>query len=188
LDMATSSIPYNRIFLRRATGTQLPSDVAVTAEGDATTDPFKAAAVLPVGGAGFGYKGAGLAAMVDMRCSAFSGMGHGVTIDPLAGSDYSKPIPIGHFFLILNPAIFEALASFDARVGAFLSDLRHQPAQPGQKVMAPGDVEKSEAALRAVNGIPIDRTTWASLAEAAQRYGYPVPPARSTSSRAEATS
>jgi LDH2 family malate/lactate/ureidoglycolate dehydrogenase len=186
LDMATSSIPYNRIFLRRATGTPLPAEVAVTAEGEATTDPFKAAAVLPVGGAGFGYKGAGLAAMVDILCSAFSGMGHGFTIDPLAGSDYSKSIPIGHFFLILNPAIFQALAAFDARVGAFLADLRRQPAQTGQKVMAPGDVEKTEAALRAVNGIPVDRTTWASLAETAGRYGCAVPPARPTSSRAEA--
>ena len=104
LDMATSSIPYNRIFLRRATGTQLPPEVAVTKDGTPTLDPFAATAVLPLGGAGFGYKGAGLAAMVDILCSAFSGMGHGATIDPLAGSDYGKPIPIGHFFLILMPA------------------------------------------------------------------------------------
>ena len=110
--------------------------------------------MLPVGGAGFGYKGAGLAAMVDILCSAFSGMGHGVTIDPLAGSDYGKPIPIGHFFLILMPAMFQAVASFDERIGAFLADLRRQPAQPGQKVMAPGDVEKAEAERRARDGIP----------------------------------
>ncbi|MDW6024012.1 Ldh family oxidoreductase [Mesorhizobium sp. BAC0120] len=187
LDMATSSIPYNRIFLRRSTGTPLPPDVAVTPQGEVTTDPFKATAVLPVGGAGFGYKGAGLAAMVDILCSAFSGMGHGFTIDPLAGTDYTKTIPIGHFFLILNPAIFQALATFDARVGAFLADLRRQPAQPGQKVMAPGDVEKAEAARRAANGIPIDRTTWASLAETAERYGCTVPPSRPTSSGKEAT-
>ena len=37
--------------------------------------------------------------------------------------------------------------------------------------MAPGDVEKAEAARRARDGIPIDRTTWASLVEAAARYG-----------------
>ncbi|MDQ6435366.1 Ldh family oxidoreductase [Mesorhizobium sp. LHD-90] len=186
LDMATSSIPYNRIFLRRATGTPLPPEVAMTADGVPTTDPFQAAAVLPVGGAGFGYKGAGLAAMVDILCSAFSGMGHGFTIPPLAGDDYSRPIPIGHFFLILNPAIFQALAAFDSRVGAFLNDLRAQPAQPGQKVMAPGDVEKAEAARRARNGIPIDRTTWASLAEYAGRYDRKVPDARETSSGAGA--
>jgi ureidoglycolate dehydrogenase (NAD+) len=188
LDMATSSIPYNRIFLRRATGTPLPPEVAVTRDGTPTVDPFEAAAVLPVGGAGFGYKGAGLAAMVDILCSAFSGMGHGATIDPLAGSHYDKPIPIGHFFLILNPSIFQAIASFDARIGAFLTDLRRQPAQPGHKVMAPGDVEKAEADRRARDGIPIDRTTWASLVEAAEGYKCSVPTARPTAGAIEAVS
>jgi LDH2 family malate/lactate/ureidoglycolate dehydrogenase len=188
LDMATSSIPYNRIFLRRATGTPLPPEVAVTAEGEHTVDPFKAAAVLPVGGAGFGYKGAGLAAMVDVLCSAFTGMGHGFTIRPLAGNDYGKPIPIGHFFLILNPAIFQAIASFDARIGAFLADLRQQPAKPGHKVMAPGDVEKEEAERRAANGIPVDRTTWGDLEESAERYGCAIPAVRQTSGVAEAAS
>jgi LDH2 family malate/lactate/ureidoglycolate dehydrogenase len=186
LDMATSAIPYNRIFLRRATGPPLPPEVAMTADGEPTTDPFKAAAVLPVGGAGFGYKGAGLAAMIDILCSAFSGMGHGFLIDPLAGEDYSRPIPIGHFILVLNPATFQALAGFDARIGAFLADLRRQPAQPGHKVMAPGDIEKAEAARRAVNGIPIDSTTWASLKESAERYGCTVPSERPTPGRAEA--
>jgi LDH2 family malate/lactate/ureidoglycolate dehydrogenase len=187
LDMATSAIPYNRIFLRRATGTPLPPEVAMTADGTMTTDPFAATAVAPVGGAGFGYKGAGLAAMVDILCSAFTGMGHGFTIPPLGGDDYSKSIPIGHFFLILNPSIFQALGAFDERVGAFLEDLRAQPAQPGQRVMAPGDVEKAEAERRAREGIPIDRTTWASLKQAAERYGCKVPEERRTSEAAEAT-
>jgi ureidoglycolate dehydrogenase (NAD+) len=185
LDMATSAIPYNRIFLRRATGTPLPPEVAMTPEGIMTVDPNEATALVPLGGAGFGYKGAGLAAVADILCSAFTGMGHGFTIPPLAGEDYSVPIPIGHFFLILNPAIFQALGVFDARIGAFLTDLRAQPAHPGQKVMAPGDVEKAEAARRAENGIPIDRTTWASLKEAAGRYGCAVPQERETGAPVE---
>ncbi|MBB5752220.1 Ldh family oxidoreductase [Prosthecomicrobium pneumaticum] len=175
LDMATSAIPYNRIFLRRATGTPLPAEVAVDAEGHPTRDPHAATAVRPLGGADFGYKGAGLASMVDILCSAFTGMGHGATIDPLAGSDYSKTIPIGHFFLVMNPSIFQAFAAFDARVGAFLADLRRQPAHPGQTVMAPGDVEKAEAARRAEAGIPVDAVTWAALEAAAGRYGKAVP-------------
>jgi ureidoglycolate dehydrogenase (NAD+) len=181
LDMATSSIPYNRIFLRRATGMPLPPEVAMTPDGDLTTDPHLATALLPVGGASFGYKGAGMAAMVDILCSAFTGMGHGFTIPPLAGKDYSERVPIGHFFLLLNPATFQALSVFDARIGAFLKDLRAQPAQVGQKVMAPGDVEKAEASRRAELGIPVDRTTWASLKETAVRYGCEIPAERQTS-------
>jgi len=184
LDMATSAIPYNRIFLRRATGTPLPPEVAMTPDGEMTTDPFKATAVVPVGGAAFGYKGAGLAAMVDILCSAFTGMGHGATLAPMAGAGYDTPIPLGHFFLILNPAIFQALSVFDARVGAFLDDLRRQPAHPGQRTMAPGDVEKAETERRRRDGIPIDRTTWASLKETAERHGIAPPAARDTAEAA----
>ena len=180
LDMATSAIPYNRMYLRRATGTPLPPEVAMTADGEFTTDPFTATALVPLGGASFGYKGAGLATMIDLLCSAFTGMGHGFTIEPMAGGRYDRPIPIGHFFLILNPAIFQALAAFDERVGAFLNDLRSQPAKEGFQVMAPGDIEKGEAGKRRQNGIPLDGSTWASMKAAAERYGVPVPPERPT--------
>ena len=137
-------------------------------------------AVLPLGGATFAYKGAGLAAMIDILCSAFTGMAHGATFQPLGGPDLSTPIPIGHFFLILQPATFQALTAFDGRVGAFLDDLRSQPARPGEKVMAPGDIEKAEAARRRANGIPVDRVTWQALADIAGRYGVPVPVAADT--------
>ena len=180
LDMATSCIPFNRVNLRRATGTLLPPDTAVDAAGVTTRDPAAAVALRPLGGEGFGYKGAGLAGMVDILCSAFTGMGHGATFPSMGGPDFGEPIPLGHFFLILNPATFQALAAFDARVGAFLADLRGQPALPGQTVMAPGDIEKAEAERRARAGIPVDRTTWAALAAAAGRYGVAVPPASDT--------
>ncbi len=175
LDMATSAIPFNRVHLRRATGTPLPPGIAVDAEGRPTVDPHAAAALMPLGGAGFGYKGAGLAAMIDLLCSAFTGMGHGATLEPQGGPDYSRPIPLGHFFLLFAPTAFQALAAFDARVGAFLADLRVQPAAAGERVMAPGDVEKAEAGKRAREGIPVDRGTWDALAAAAGRLGVPVP-------------
>ncbi len=180
LDMATSNIPFNRVFLRRATGTPLPPEVAMDSLGEITRDANAAVAVLPLGGAGFGYKGAGLAGMVDILCSAFTGMGHGSTFASFGGPDYAKPIPIGHFFLILHPATFQALALFEERIGAFLNELRSQPAQPGQHVLAPGDVEKAEAARRARDGIPVDRVTWDTLAGIAGRYGVTVPAAADT--------
>ena len=178
LDMATSSIPFNRVALRRATGVPLPADVAVTAAGLPTRDAEEARALLPLGGAAFGYKGAGLAAMIDVLCSAFTGMGHGATFAPQGGPDFSEPIPLGHFFLILAPGIFQAAETFDSRIGAMLKDLRGQPALAGQQVMAPGDVEKAEAVRRAERGIPLDTSTWNALVAAGRRYACPVPPSR----------
>ncbi len=180
LDMATSSIPFNRVHLRRATGTPLPPEVAVDATGETTVDPFAAAALHPLGGSTFGYKGAGLAAMIDILCSAFTGMGHGATHAPLGGPDYSRPIRLGHFFMVFDPAAFQAPDAFGGRVAAFLDDLRAMPARPGQKVMAPGDPEIAEAELRRRLGIPVDSVTWQALAAAAGRLGVAIPAARDT--------
>ncbi len=175
LDMATSSIPFNRVLLRRATNTPLPPEVAVDADGAMTNDANQASAVLPLGGADYAYKGAGIAAMIDILCSAFTGMGHGATFASFGGPDFSQPIPIGHFFLIFDPKFFQPLAAFDDRMAAFTGDLRSQPARPGQKVMAPGDIENAEAEKRRRNGIPIDRVTWDALTTSAKTYGVPVP-------------
>ncbi len=180
LDMATSSVPFNRVHLRRATGTPLPPEVAVDAEGATTVDPFAAAALHPLGGTAFGYKGAGLAAMVDILCSAFTGMAHGATHAPLGGPDYSEPIRLGHFFMVFDPGAFQASDAFGGRVAAFLDDLRAAPALPGEQVMAPGDPEIAEADARRRLGIPVDMVTWQGLAAAARRYRVDIPAARDT--------
>lgn len=179
-DMATSSIPFNRVHLRRATKTPLPPEVAVDAAGETTVDPFAAAALHPLGGAAFGYKGAALAAMVDILCSAFTGMGHGATHAPLGGPDYSKPIRLGHFFVVMAPEAFAGADGFGARMSALLDDLRAVPPRPGQRVMAPGDPELAEAEQRRRLGIPVDTVTWAGLAAAASRYGVAVPESTAT--------
>ncbi len=180
IDMATSSIPFNRVHLRRATGTPLPPEVAVDAAGETTVDPFAAAALHPLGGAAFGYKGAALAAMVDVLCSAFTGMGHGATHAPLGGPDYSRPIRLGHFFILMAPGAFQDADAFGGRMADFLADLRSVPARPGERVMAPGDPEIAEAERRRRLGIPVDAVTWKGLAEAAARLGVAVPAARET--------
>ena len=176
LDMATSAIPFNRVELRRATGTPLPEAVAVDRDGAFTINPHHAVAVAPVGGATFGYKGSGLAAMIDVMCSAFTGMGHGHTLAAFGGPDFTRPIPIGHVFIVMAPAMFQALALFDARIAAFLADRRAQPAKPGMQVHAPGDIEKAEAKRRLTTGLPIDRVTWQALESFAAQFGIPQPP------------
>jgi len=175
LDMATSSIPLNRVFLRRATGQPLPPEVAVDGQGEVTTDPHRAVALLPLGGTSYGYKGAGLAAMVDVLCSAFTGMAHGAALPSFADTDTAQPVELGHFFIVLRPDVFQPLAMLNARVAEFLTDLRAQPARAGTRVMAPGDPEREAQADRRANGIPVDVATWTSLQNLAARHGCAVP-------------
>ena len=51
LDMATSAISNGTILQARATGASLPSNSALTKEGEPTTDPNRAEILLPLGGA-----------------------------------------------------------------------------------------------------------------------------------------
>ena len=174
LDMATSAIPLNRVHLRRDTETPLPPEVAVGDDGIATTDPHVATGLIPVGGLGYGYKGAGLAMMVEILCASLTGMAHGFRMTKFTGP--GQPVHIGHFFLLLKPRDFAA-GGYESSLAAILGDLRAQPAQAGQEVMAPGDPEKREAAERERLGVPLDRRTWERLVAFAGTVGAPVPEA-----------
>lgn len=159
LDMATSSIPLNRVFLYQVLGLELPPNVAADKTGSPTTDPADAKMLLPLGGAGFGFKGAGLAGLVTILCAVLTG----ATIDPLMAK-MSRPVSsehrnCGHFFLAIDPGHFVGHEAFGAAISAYLAHLRSVPAKEGETVMAPGDREWAVAAQRSASGIPIDRET-----------------------------
>jgi ureidoglycolate dehydrogenase (NAD+) len=73
LDFATSSIPFNRVALARTLGEMLPPGVAADADGAPTRDPARADMLLPLGGADFGYKGAGLAGLATLLSAVLTG-------------------------------------------------------------------------------------------------------------------
>jgi ureidoglycolate dehydrogenase (NAD+) len=73
MELATSSMPFNRIVAYARMGKPLPEGVAADAEGNPTTDPDRAAMLLPLGGLEFGHKGAGLAGLVTVLCAVLTG-------------------------------------------------------------------------------------------------------------------
>src|SRR5207253_9582408 len=80
LDMATSAVAAGKIQLAVSRGEQIPTGWIVDSEGRQTTDPKafrKGGALLPLGGTE-GYKGSGLAAMVEVLCGLLTGLGFGV--------------------------------------------------------------------------------------------------------------
>ena len=103
LDASTSII--NRGKIRRASklGHKIPYGVALDRNGNITTDAKKAlkGTQLPIAG----YKGSGLAWMVDILSGVLTGSSHGgKTKDPF--DDFTGPQNIGHLFLTINPKIF----------------------------------------------------------------------------------
>jgi ureidoglycolate dehydrogenase (NAD+) len=159
LDMATSSIPLNRVFLYRVLGKDLPPNVAASATGTPTTSANEAEMLLPLGATDFGFKGAGLGGLVTILCAVLTG----ATLDPvmakMSRAETSEHRNCGHFFLAIDPARFAGNDAFGMAITAYLDALRHVPAKAGETVMAPGDREWVVAEKRAVSGIPIDPET-----------------------------
>src|SRR6476619_5863157 len=76
LDMATSAVAAGKIALAVARKEEIPKGWIIDTQGRHTTDPKeyrKGGALLPLGGSE-GYKGSGLAAMVEVLCGLLTGL------------------------------------------------------------------------------------------------------------------
>ncbi len=165
LDMATSSIPVNRILQYRALDRELPADVVVDDTGTMTRDPHAAKSLLSLGGTGYGYKGAGLAGVVTILSGVLSGMCLDHQMPEMFQPPWSEPRRLGQFFLAMKPATFIDERLFQAQLREYLDALRGQPAHPGERVMAPGDREWAVERRRSAEGIPLDAHNWEVFAE-----------------------
>jgi LDH2 family malate/lactate/ureidoglycolate dehydrogenase len=174
LDMATSAIPYNRIQLYRSLGRDLPDGVASSADGVDTNDPASVEMLAPLGGA-FGFKGAGLAGLVEIFSSVLSGMAPSADLLPMGGSDVHTPRGLGAFVMAIKPGAFLEPEKFEAAMKHYLDGLRTSQARAGETVMAPGDREWAEHDRRIAEGVPVDPATAGSFADLAARFGLPLP-------------
>lgn len=169
LDMATSSASFNKVKLYEALGRALPPGVGSEPSGLDTLEPGKVAMLAPLGGE-FGYKGAGLAGMVDILSAALTGMALSFEMMRMFGTDMSVPRNVGAFVMALKPSAFIEQAVFDAAMRRYVDALRGSPTLEGAKVMAAGDKEWAEADRREQDGIPLDDVTWRDYGELAGRF------------------
>jgi LDH2 family malate/lactate/ureidoglycolate dehydrogenase len=174
-DMATSSVPYNRVLLYRGLDRLLPAGVASDEDGVDTTDPHAVAMLAPLGGADFGFKGAGIGGFVEILSAVLAGMRLSHEIAPMGGPDFSTPREMGAFCLALDPGAFLPRAEFEDGMRRYLAALRTSPSRAGGRVMAPGDREWEEAERRRQNGIPIDPATLDAFRRIADEYGLSLP-------------
>jgi ureidoglycolate dehydrogenase (NAD+) len=164
LDMATSAVPMNRVHLYATLGRPLPEDVAADLDGNPTTVANAARMLMPLGGEGFGFKGAGLAGLVTVLSAILTGAVPDPDMMPMTGTDdYATPRNVGHFCLVIDPDRFVGRATYEVVMAQYLAALRASPSQPGVQALAPGDREWRTEADRLVEGIPVDRDTAAVL-------------------------
>lgn len=151
LDMATTSIPWNRVMNARREGIALPPDVAVDAQGAPTVDSQAANALRPLGGLDYGHKGYGLALVVELLCGPLHGNLWGPQIGPMY-AELTRPRHIGAFFIVLDPARFAGGALLPQTIEQIARSLAGEPGE----VLMPGDPELAEEARRRALGVPIE--------------------------------
>jgi uncharacterized oxidoreductase len=165
LDMATSAVAAGKIMLSVARKEEIPKGWIIDAEGRHTTDPTqyrKGGALLPLGGTE-GYKGSGLAAMVEVLCGLLTGLGFGV--EPTGRHND------GCFMAVFNVAAFRPLEQFRKEVGEFARYLKSTPPSEGSTgVFYPGEVEYIREQQRRKDGIEIEDATWDKLRGLAGEY------------------
>ena len=159
LDMATSQVAANRVHNARDEDQAIPAGWAIDAAGQPTTDPHRAHAMLPLGG----YKGYGLAVMVEVLCGALAGAGmtHGIG---RMYDEFDRGQDVGHFHLALDPERTVGRDRLAALVDGLALELQAAPTAPGaDEVLLPGEPELRTQAVRERDGIPFPPGLWRNL-------------------------
>jgi uncharacterized oxidoreductase len=166
LDMATSAVAAGKVMLAAVRGEPIPAGWIVGSDGRQTTDPGQlkqGGALLPLGGTE-GYKGSGLAAMVEVLCGLLTGLGFGV--EPTGRHND------GCFMAVFNVEAFRPLADFKKEVAEFARYLKATPPAEGSSgVLYPGEVEYLCEQERRRSGIDVEDATWNRLRALAGEYG-----------------
>ena len=134
LDTSVSMINRGKIRVAARTGDKIPEGVALDRFGKPTTDAKKALAgvQLPIAG----FRGSGLAWMVDILSGVFTGGNHGGKVkDPF--DDFSGPQNIGHLFFVMKSNLF--VKNFNSRIKENINRIKKLPKLKGvKKILYPG--------------------------------------------------
>jgi len=168
LDMATSQTARGKIQVAAIDGKEIPLGWAVDRQDRPTTDPNQAWRLLPLGG----YKGYGLALMMEILSAVISGAAVGNQV----GEMFNHPAThqgIGHIFGALDLSGFGSLEAFRERMDALIEYIRACEPEEGGEVLLPGEPEARAAAVNRREGIPLSEDVFAIMERLGAQYGVP---------------
>ena len=134
LDTSISLINRGKIRVAARNNEKIPEGVALDKSGKPTTDAREAllGVQLPIAG----FRGSGLAWMVDILSGVLTGGNHGGKVkDPF--DDFSGPQNIGHLFITFKTNLF--VKNFNSRIKENIKIIKRLPKIKGVKeIMYPG--------------------------------------------------
>jgi uncharacterized oxidoreductase len=171
LDVATSVVAEGKIQVARNRGEKLKPGLVIDGRGRPTTEPaaFYAdppGAIFPIAG----HKGSGLSLFCEILAGSLTGGGSSHPKSPTAWRLVNNMLSIA----------FDPKAIPDADFCADVSRLvtwvaASPPAEPGEKVRLPGEIEDETEAARLKTGIPLDAETRRQLSQTMTTLKVEVP-------------
>ena len=173
LDMATTTVALGKILNAQFHGREtIPADWAMDKEGVPTTDTQTALSglLMPLGG----YKGSGLAMMIEILCGVLGG---GAMCTELGGIRVQgQPMRTSQFFLAIDVARFMPLPEFEGRMRTLVAMVKSsKTAQGFEEVLVAGEPEWRAEEERGRDGIPLSDGVWQNLVAAAEKLGVALP-------------
>lgn len=150
IDQSASVIAKSEIMKHAREGLPIPSEWALDPDGQPTTNPEIAlkGSMAPAGG----YKGVGVALLVELMAAAMTGATLGANASPFSGTKGGPP-KTGQFFMAIDPSATSGNA-FVERIGALVDEMRDQPG-----VRVPGDGRKAARRRNLRDGVEVNRST-----------------------------
>jgi LDH2 family malate/lactate/ureidoglycolate dehydrogenase len=177
LDMATTRVTRGKVDEYMREGKKIPSGWAVGVTGLETNDPVsllddmlyqRGGGLLPAGG----YKGYGLAVLVDIMTAIASG---GVFGEAVRDSAITSA-RVCHFFMAIRLDIFRPAEDFKRDMSSMLDALASlTPAEGSERVYYAGLKEQEAEALSNQNGISLSSGVWQTLKTLAGELGVALP-------------
>jgi len=168
VDMAATGVARGKIYLARNKNLPIPLGWAISKDGAPTTDPQEAidGIILPMAE----HKGYAIATMVDMLSGVLTGSGFLSNVhSPYKTAEKSN---CGHLMVAMNIEAFQPLAQFNARMEAFISEIKSVPLAKGyDEVFYPGEMEANNDSRNRRDGLSLPEDTLVDLKRIAKETG-----------------
>ncbi len=170
-DIAMSYTSDHKVLQMDKEGKALPAGWIIDKDGNPTTDAsqyMKGGTLMPFGG----YKGYGLAMMVELFAATLSGAAmtrdvHAWNQNPACGGN------VGHFFMAMDITKFGSAADYKARVDAMIDEIKDSKKAVGvEKIFFPGEIESGRLASCLAEGyVNIDDSTMEKIKDTEKLFG-----------------
>lgn len=148
VDQSASAIAKSEVMKHAREGKEIPLGWALDADGRPTTDPDAAlrGSMAPSGG----YKGVGVALLVEIMAAALAGANLGIHASPFSGTAGGAP-KTGQFFLAFDPAATTS-DGFSDSISLLAEAFRSQA-----RAHLPGDGRRAKRLLARKHGVAVNK-------------------------------